>query len=288
MLAAGARVSAKYGKGYIVREHPRARSVKLRVDADGVVVVTVPPRFDRRRLDEIVGQHTGWIDAQRRKLSEWSKAAETSAEHRLPERIHLLAIDQSLSVRWIPANTPDRASYREKAGIVTVSGDLRSAEFCKAVLRRWVMRKASRELPPLLSEVSRETGLAFGDCTVRMPRTRWGSCTHRHNISLSGKLLFLPRSLVRSVMIHELCHTKHLNHSDEFWDLVRRFDPEYLRHRRELHAVGRSLPLWLEPGPDYRAFPDEAHSEPAQEGGSPEPVRDGESSAAPGPQMRLF
>lgn len=283
-------MSGKRSKPYIVREHPRARSVKLRVDTDGVVVVTVPPRFDRRRLDEIVGQHRDWIDAQRRKLSERRKAAETSAGHRLPERIHLLAIDQSLSVQWVPANTPDRAGYREKAGIVTVSGDLRSAEFCKAVLRRWVMRKASRELPPLLAEVSRETGLAYGACTIRMPRTRWGSCTHRHNISLSGKLLFLPRALVRSVMIHELCHTRHLNHSDEFWDLVRRFDPEYLLHRRELHAAGRSLPLWLEPGPDYRAFPDEAHVDPGpgQNAGSPEPGRDGESPAASGPQLRLF
>jgi hypothetical protein len=68
-------------------------------------------------------------------------------------------------------------------------------------------------------------------------------------ISLNARLLLLPPHLVDYVLVHELCHTRHLNHSSAFWRLVARHCPTYPAHRRELCAAGRQLPAWvLEPG----------------------------------------
>ncbi|HZK03488.1 MAG TPA: M48 family metallopeptidase [Bacteroidaceae bacterium] len=79
---------------------------------------------------------------------------------------------------------------------------------------------AKRVLPEKLFRLSKKHGLPFNKVTVRRSRTRWGSCSTKKNISLSCYLVLLPDHLVEYVMIHELCHTIEMNHSDRFWALV--------------------------------------------------------------------
>ncbi|NIN12121.1 MAG: DUF45 domain-containing protein [Gemmatimonadales bacterium] len=85
----------------------------------------------------------------------------------------------------------------------------------------------------------------MGRTIVRAQRTRWGSCSRRSTISLNKKLLFLPAPLVEYVMVHELCHTVHFNHSPEFWDLVRERTPEYQALEAELRTAWRYVPAWV-------------------------------------------
>jgi predicted metal-dependent hydrolase len=112
------------------------------------------------------------------------------------------------------------------------------------VLRRWLTRYAQQQLEPWLRRVSVETGLTFTQVTIRGQKSRWGSCSRRRTISLNYKLLFLPPHLVRHVLIHELCHTQHLNHSAKFWALVSQKEPAYRPARVELRSAWRSVPRW--------------------------------------------
>ncbi len=79
---------------------------------------------------------------------------------------------------------------------------------------------AKRVLPDELSRLSKKHDLPFNKVTIRRSRTRWGSCSTKKNISLSCYLVLLPDHLAEYVMIHELCHTVEMNHSDRFWALV--------------------------------------------------------------------
>ena len=76
--------------------------------------------------------------------------------------------------------------------------------------------KAKDYLPQRLEELSRLTGLKYNKVTIRAARTKWGSCTAQNNISLSLDLMTLPNHLIDYVLIHELCHTIHHNHSPKF------------------------------------------------------------------------
>ncbi|HXV97711.1 MAG TPA: M48 family metallopeptidase, partial [Anaerolineae bacterium] len=96
-----------------------------------------------------------------------------------------------------------------------------------------------------LTEMSRIENLPFKRAAIRGQKSRWGSCSSTGTISLNYKLLFLPVSLVRYVLIHELCHTRYLNHSKKFWSLVKQKEPAYKAAQIELRAAWRYVPGWL-------------------------------------------
>ena len=82
--------------------------------------------------------------------------------------------------------------------------------------------KAKAYLPERVAQIAASIGLSYGKLTIRSARTKWGSCTAQNNISLSLYLMLLPRHLQDYVIVHELCHTVHHNHSAKFHALVDR------------------------------------------------------------------
>lgn len=83
-------------------------------------------------------------------------------------------------------------------------------------------RAAKADLPGRIARLSEVTGLKYEKLTIRASRTKWGSCSGRNHISLSLFLMALPEHLRDYVIIHELCHTVHHNHSPRFHALVDR------------------------------------------------------------------
>ena len=83
-----------------------------------------------------------------------------------------------------------------------------------------VTLRAKEMLPPRLKELAKEYGFDYNRCTVRNVHTRWGSCSTGGNISLSISLVLLPNELIDYVLLHELCHTVEMNHSEQFWALM--------------------------------------------------------------------
>ena len=101
--------------------------------------------------------------------------------------------------------------------------DVRS-ENSQAVIRIGIERamrmEAKRILPKRLMLLAEKHGFAYSEVSVRSSKTRWGSCSSGGNISLSYYLMTLPGDLIDYVLLHELCHTKEMNHSVRFWKLM--------------------------------------------------------------------
>lgn len=81
-------------------------------------------------------------------------------------------------------------------------------------------QQAKAELPPRVEELAHRFGFRYGRITIRAARTKWGCCTAKGNLSLSLFLMTLPEHLRDFVILHELCHTVHLNHSPRFHALL--------------------------------------------------------------------
>ncbi len=114
---------------------------------------------------------------------------------------------------WI-AKARERMAGRRKALPLELSAEER-----KLYVER-LRREAKADLPQRVERISAATGLKYEKLTIRAARTKWGSCTSRNNISLSLFLMILPEHLRDFVILHELCHTRHHNHSPRFHALV--------------------------------------------------------------------
>lgn len=94
--------------------------------------------------------------------------------------------------------------------------------------------RAQEYLPQRTWELAEQIGLTPAGVKVTGAKTRWGSCSGKNRICLSWRLMERPREVIDYVIIHELCHTEHHDHSKGFWALVESFLPNYRALRREL------------------------------------------------------
>ncbi|MDE6640003.1 MAG: M48 family metallopeptidase [Acetatifactor sp.] len=87
------------------------------------------------------------------------------------------------------------------------------------------------------------TGGSYTSVTIRDQKTRWGSCSSRGTLSFNYRLIFAPPTVLDYVVVHELCHLTHMNHSKEFWNMVGSIMPDYKTHKNWLREHGRELTL---------------------------------------------
>lgn len=218
---------------YKVKKHKRARRVKLYMSKRGLEI-TVPFRFNLKEIPTLLEEHKTWI-TQQCLQSQIKKSAE------LPTELHFRAVNQWWRIYYDSCQTKWELIERPCDELVLV-GSMADKKSGQEKLLAWIKKKSKIYLTGSLEEISKKTQLSYHKVTIRDQHTVWGSCTSKKSINLNYKLIFLPKPLVDYVMIHELCHTKHLNHSEKFWNLVAFFDPHWKQHRQELRHANQFIP----------------------------------------------
>ena len=95
-------------------------------------------------------------------------------------------------------------------------------------------QKAMQIIPQRLDFYAEKIGVTYNRITIRCQRTRWGSCSSQGNLNFNCLLVLLPGEIMDSVIVHELCHRKHMNHSKDFWNLVSKYCKDYKKIRKEM------------------------------------------------------
>jgi predicted metal-dependent hydrolase len=222
---------------YRVRLHPRARHVRIVVSRRHGLVVTVPSRFDRSRIPEILEQKRDWIERTLRRLPMKPEP------YRPPDRIALSAIGEEWTVEYVKGDPGQVKLVRHGDRSLLVSGAVDRPNLVRKVLEWWLTVQARRHLVPWLHRTATELGFELKGATVRTQRTLWASCSHRNTISLNARLLLLSPDLVRYIFIHELVHIPHPNHSRAFWQAVAVHVPDYRDKLKELRNRMESLAI---------------------------------------------
>lgn len=101
--------------------------------------------------------------------------------------------------------------------------------------------QARAYIPQRVARYAQLVGVTYGRVTIRSQRTRWGSCSAKGNLSFNCLLMLAPAQVIDSVVVHELCHRKEMNHSQRFYDQVLRVFPDYRACRGWLREHGEAL-----------------------------------------------
>ena len=226
---------------YTVRQSVRAKRVTLRVVPGVGLVVSVPRRFARRDIPDVVEQHRAWAESA---LAELESAMPEACRVWPPCTLELAALGRSVRIRWATpaARTPRWLDPGTLELALPPDDRVAVATAVAAVLRA----EGRRALVPKLEAFAHRHDLRYARASVRGQRSVWGSCSSSGTVSLNWKLLFLPPELVDYVLLHELAHTRHLDHSRAFWNLLEALEPAARVLDRELARAARLVPPWLE------------------------------------------
>jgi predicted metal-dependent hydrolase len=225
--------------GWHVRRSQRARRLSVRVYPGGRVEVVVPRGIGAKLVQRFVIGHSDWIA---RKVDEMRALAPADA-NRIPTSVDFAAINETWLVKHERGDRPrTRHELDERLLIVSSNHDELSGV---RLLQTWLRTHARTVLEPWLAEIARESGIDYERVEIRRQRTRWGSCSRHGVLSLNACLLFQRPEVVRYLLVHELCHRIHMNHSQRFWALVARIEPDFRALDRELGQGWRRVPDWV-------------------------------------------
>jgi predicted metal-dependent hydrolase len=210
---------------YTLRRSPRARRVRVSVESDGAVQVTLPKRASLREADEAVRELAPWIERRRRALAR--AAAEVA---RTPGTVPYL--DEELTL----VAQAGRTRVHRRGDVLLVPETGRSE-----ALERWYRRAARAEVGPRLDAAVARAGTTYNGVTIRGQRTRWASCSSNGAMSFNWRLLLAPEAVLDYVIEHEVCHLEVMDHSPRFWRLLESRVPDWREHSRWLRRYGSTL-----------------------------------------------
>jgi predicted metal-dependent hydrolase len=206
----------------IIRSNRKTLSISI--DSFGRLIVRAPKRYGKERIFAFIQEKEDWI---LRKKSEIKGAGIDLPSENLDgyplmifgER-HLLCLTDEARITFDGAG---KKIYLPKQN-------------AKERLVKWLKDNAKRILTDLTEKTAQRMGTGYQKVTVTSARSRWGCCTHDNAIRYTYRLLFVPKAVMEYVVVHELSHTLHKNHSPSFWREVEKYVPDWKEKRKWLHT----------------------------------------------------
>ena len=227
---------------YLIRRSRRRGTVSVAVEPSGQVVLTAPAVTTVERLDRVVRQKARWIVERTRRTG--ALPLPTAREFISGET--LLYLGKHYRLRVIPAAEARPVRLVRGWIVVTTSkrlgGPARSSDVRKQLVI-WYRSHSLDQLRERTRAWSTRLRIRPPDIHVRDPQRRWGSCDASGDLRFSWRIVQAPPRHVDYVVVHELVHLIHRNHTPQFWSDVGRYIPDYEALRGHLRELGPSL-IW--------------------------------------------
>lgn len=202
-------------------EYKRIRNIYLHVKSGGRVVISAPLGFTKEQVEAFAREKSAWIEESLRELAK--REAQREEGFLTKDRIRLWG--ESLPLVFLPDNAYSLTLREDKAyltGPVSDPWEVRE-RFLKQQLKLRLHRAIAMRLPYW----EKQTGLYARAFSIRDMKSRWGSCnTQTGRLTFHLQLISMPAECLDYLLVHELTHLRHADHSPAFWADVKRFVPD--------------------------------------------------------------
>lgn len=230
---------------YSLRRSERAKNTRI-VVKPGKIEVVAPLKISERRIRAFVEAQQDWIRAAIKRVADKVQAVPNlaPAHYRDGATVPFLGRQIPLQIKPTNAKTVRIQLHADTVFIVYLPVHVdsqQSSELIRLSLMRWMKQQARLHASELIEKHAQRFGLFPRSLRIKTQKSRWGSCGPKNDINLNWLLMLAPAPALEYVVVHELCHIKHKNHSKDFWQLVGEHFPEYLQQRRWLKQHGAGL-----------------------------------------------
>ncbi len=239
--------------------------MRLTISLEKGIVVVVPKSMTSKRMTKLIPEFVkdkqNWLHEALERLQARGKITPSIEQCQIPEKVTLVALGEVFSISYhspmeSEGSLPKANGSLPKAeGSITlqqvndehieVRGDLSNKVQIFKLLESFFKQYARIYLEQRLDELSKEFSLPYNRLTVRAQKTRWGSCSSKKNINLNYRLLFIEKRLVDYILLHELVHTVHMNHSRSFWLCFESLMQDARSLDKQVNQMTKTLPCWI-------------------------------------------
>lgn len=219
------------GKEFEIIRSPRRKRIAIGINPSGGWFIGVPDRYTKESLLKILTEDKE-LPALVEKLEK--KAVEVVPAKNYSEGEELFFQGKSFPLRWDCVSDAQPVELRDGALYISAKRRGREAES----LEIWYSRQLYYILRETLPRWTKKIGVAPKKISIKKVKTLWGSCSAKGSLTFSARLALVPPRLLEYVVVHELVHMKHMDHSDRFWAEVERNLPDYKERRDELKKNG--------------------------------------------------
>ncbi len=206
----------------------KRKTFALIIQPDGALVVRAPKRATRAQVEQVVAEHADWI---RKKQGEVAEQRVSPLRYKEGEKFSFLGKRYPLEI----APNPPEPLMLHRHFILSKAYQAQAEKLFEA----WYRLQARAILPERVEHYAKKFGYTPVKVGITGARTRWGSCSSRGSLNFSWRLMLHRIEVVDYVVMHELAHLKHRNHSKDFWAEVERMCPDYKKWLKALKEPQR-------------------------------------------------
>lgn len=212
-----------------IRRRRYQRTLSLRVPSPGRLRISCSQRLSLQEIFSFIQEKSEFIESCEKELK---KVYDRSLIKSFSpgEKCLFLGVEREL----VPQLTLGREGVELEGNRLLLRAKSLDSQSIQRILLKFYQKTGRNYLSHLVKIQSEKMGLFPTALSFRNQRTRWGSCSSEGKVSLNWRLVAAPSEVAEYVVIHELAHLRHQNHSSQFWDLVKSYCPEYKAHKKWL------------------------------------------------------
>lgn len=224
---------------YELVRSPR-RTADIVIEPDGRVIVRAPEDTSPEKIEDIVETKRLWIY---KNLAEWRDLNATRVIREFRNGEGFLYLGRSYRLLLV---ADQEEPLLLKAGRFCLQRDLvdqGEIPAAKAAFRHYFVRRGLERISQRVAYFTPKVGVEFGKIDVRELGSRWACCSPTGNLAFHWKCMMAPPRIIDYIVVHELCHMHHLDHSDAFWNEVDKVMPDFYERKEWLRNNGAAMDL---------------------------------------------
>ena len=215
--------------GYEV-ERKKIKNINLRIYPDRRIYISAPLNLHTDYIENFIRSKKGWIDEVQKRLDNLPKS--TELQYVTGEKLSYLGRLYELEVN---NGNENRIYFNNEKFIMIIKEDIH--ELKKKIVEKWYFEKAKVLFPKIMDKYLNLLGERTEHLSIKKMKTRWGSCNHRKKyINLNLELVKIPIPCIEYVVLHEIAHLRHPNHSKDFYYHIERYMPDYRQREKLLNT----------------------------------------------------
>lgn len=226
----------KYNFNISIKRTNRLKTVSLKVK-NQEVVLSVPKFVTDSEIDNIIERKINWI---RNKLAiEKTNSFNIKRKYENGEKFLYFGSEYSLKIKH---SNSDNVYLDNNIMIVEVKNNSKAVHI-RNILNYWYIAESKKYLIKTTNYYEVLIGVSINKLIFGKYKSKWGSCNSKKTISYDWRIIMAPLEVIHYLIIHELCHIKHLNHSNDFWKTVEKYMANYKLQKKWLKTNSSKLIL---------------------------------------------